>query len=92
MSELDLRDYFAGKAIEGMLHRNSIPRNLPDTHDIRRSTLDEIAVDAYAIADALLAQRTVPVSSVRQLRQVVPGRGAVPATIGSTDEDKHPLK
>ena len=67
MSDVDLRDYFAGKAIEGMLHRNSIPRNLPDTHDIRRSTLDEIAVDAYAIADALIAQRSNH-SNVRQLK------------------------
>jgi len=57
MSDVDLRDYFAGKAMEGMLHRNSIARNLPDTHEIRRSTLEEFAIDAYAIADALIAQK-----------------------------------
>ena len=57
MSDVNLRDYFAGKAIEGMLHRNSIPRSLPDTHEIRRAFLVEIATDAYAIADALIAQR-----------------------------------
>lgn len=74
MSDVDLRDYFAGKAIEGMLHRNSIPRNLPDTHDIRCSALEEMAADAYAIADALLAQRSIPVENVRQLRQGLPTR------------------
>ena len=53
MNDVTLRDYFAGKAVEGILHRTSIPRTLPDTRDIRRSTLKEIAADAYAIADAL---------------------------------------
>ena len=57
MNDVDLRDYFAGKAMEWMLHRNSIPRNLPDTHELRRSTLEEFAIDAYAIADALIAQK-----------------------------------
>jgi hypothetical protein len=65
MSDVSMRDYFAAKAIEGMLHRNSIPRGLPDTHEIRRAFLAEIATDAYAIADALIAQRSAPAVPTR---------------------------
>ncbi|HKQ69260.1 MAG TPA: hypothetical protein VJT73_07975 [Polyangiaceae bacterium] len=60
MSDVALRDYFAGKVIEGMVRDNPIPRDLPGTHHLRGSTLEEMARDAYALADAMLAERTKP--------------------------------
>ena len=84
MSDVNLRDYFAGKAIEGMLHRNSIPRNLPDTYEIRCSALLEMAADAYAIADALIAQKSIPVENARPLRHSAVAPISPSPTLGST--------
>ena len=66
--DVSLRDYLAGRAIEGLLSGHSIPRDLPDTHHVRRVTLEEMAIDAYAVADAMLLERSKPVENVRSLK------------------------
>lgn len=57
MNDIDLRDFFAAQAISGILSTQKIPRDLDQQQQNRRETLKEVARDAYAIADALLAER-----------------------------------
>jgi hypothetical protein len=67
MTDVDVRDYFAAKALEGLLTGRTIPRSLPDTRHVREITLQELAADAYAIADAMLAERANPPDNIRSL-------------------------
>lgn len=58
MAEISLRDYFAGKAIEGVLQTQKIPRVVDENaRRLRKDTVEELAEQAYVLADALLARR-----------------------------------
>lgn len=46
---MTLRDYFAGQAIVGLISQNH-----------RGATRDDLAVEAYRTADAMLAYRSTP--------------------------------
>ncbi len=57
-----LRDWFAGKALTGMMgvrlmKADDIMRNVDDT-STNRTTKDEIAENAYKYADAMLKERS----------------------------------
>jgi hypothetical protein len=67
MTDVNVRDYFAAKALGGLLTGRTIPRSLPDTRHVREVTLQELAADAYAIADAMIAERTNPPDNIRAL-------------------------
>jgi hypothetical protein len=67
MTDVNVRDYFAAKALEGLLTGRTIPRSLPDTRHVREITLQELAADAYAIADAMVAERAKPPDNIRPL-------------------------
>lgn len=58
MPEISLRDYFAAKAIEGILQTQRITRPVDENSQRNRENdLAELARDAYDVADALLARR-----------------------------------
>jgi hypothetical protein len=69
MTDVSLRDYFAARALPGLLGGRSIPRDLADTRHVRGITLEELASDAYAVADAMLLERANPTDNVRFLQQ-----------------------
>ena len=48
MTGMTLRDYFAAKALQGMLASGNLPKTMPDA---------DLAECAYALADAMLKAR-----------------------------------
>jgi len=54
-SDASMRDYFAARALSGLLVGDPITWN--KTGRIRKSEMDAIAQAAYSIADAMLAER-----------------------------------
>jgi len=54
-SDASMRDYFAARALSGLLAGDPITWN--KTGRIRKSEMDAIAQAAYSIADAMLAER-----------------------------------
>jgi len=53
---MSLRDWFAGKALQGWLASYA-----PETaHPAKRDTADDVATEAYAMADAMLRARAKP--------------------------------
>lgn len=55
MDELTLRDYFAAKALQGLLHNEELDYDNPGL-DVEEQ-VGLIAMDAYRLADAMLQAR-----------------------------------
>lgn len=55
---MSLRDYFAGQAVGIMITATSAGQHQPRIIEGEAHTLFAIARDAYAIADAMLAERS----------------------------------
>lgn len=56
-SQLELRDWFAGQALIGILMNPDTPRPEAPPLDVHTSS---IAEQAYAYADAMIRQRSAP--------------------------------
>ena len=54
---MSLRDYFAGQIIAGMMANHQRLINIVTPNDSQRAANSKIAVEAYAMADAMLAAR-----------------------------------
>lgn len=54
---MTLRDYFAAKAMQGFLAAEANPRVGTESEPYSRKYADYLALEAYALADAMLAAR-----------------------------------
>jgi hypothetical protein len=55
---MDLRDYFAAKAMQGLMTQLSpYGEDLPAPYSEKTMTVDEVAKYSYAMADAMMQER-----------------------------------
>lgn len=56
---MSLRDWFAGRVLQGLLSNPSTVYQLPDfEQEGGRADLAKLVADSYRVADAMLAERT----------------------------------